>query len=262
MQEVPEIFRVKMSPVEKWIISFQEERVLRSEMECSLFFKKRFKILMASQNFILNIEKLRSDFNISPLKFTDIEKCLCWAKILYKNKKKKKLFDLEINNLLKKFMMSTRWRSAVEFFLLFDKYPKHLFPPPFDIMIRKLKTGLEFQLIIYRSTTRKDLIKYWKLIKRGQTLLAPLKPDKPLQKGQITFSLDPKTGKGIILPNYSLGRKRLSTSPRILDTQRLKKQKYKNKEIAKNFGLLEGDASIIGTYANRYKKTIEETEFY
>lgn len=262
MLEIKEISQVKTPPAEKWIGSLQKEGVLHSEMKCSTFFKEKFKLLMTSQNFILSIGEIRSKFNIYPSEFTDIGKCFNWATALYKNKKNKKLFDIQINNLLDKFKMSIRWRRAIEFFLLFGEYPEHLFPPSFNIRMVEYKTGLELQLIIYRSTTRKDIIKYWELIRKHQSLLRPLKPNKLLQKEHITFSLNPKTKKGTILPNYILNRKKSSTSSRILETQKLKKQRYKSKEIAKKFGLLEGDASVISTYDIRYKKYLEEAEFY
>jgi len=262
MKEIPEILHIKTTPAEAWIGSLKKEGNLREEIAYSKFFEEKFRLLTTSKDFLLRIGELRTKFGIYYQEFSDINKCLIWAENLYINKSKKGEFEREIDKCLNDFRMSQRWRPVLESFLIFNVIADYLFPPPFDIEVTPNGDKFILKIEIYRSTTEKDIKNNWKIIKKHQTLLKPLRDDTPLDKDNLTFSLDPKTKKPIILPNYSMGRKRSSTSERILKVQKLKKQKYKNKDIAREIGLSELDSYTVNAYDNRYRKRLEGVEFY
>lgn len=262
MQEIAKIKLIKTSPAEGWINSLRKETRLPYLIKSSPYYEEKFRLLSTSHDFILTIGELRSHFGIYPHEMMDIKNCLVRAENLYKDGARKRLFLSKTGKLLKNSRMSDRWREAVEYFLLFNDYPDHLFPPSFEILVHEEKNGLKLSLQIFRSTTSEDIKRNWSIIAEYQSILPTLLKEKPLRKDLVVISINKRTKKSCLHHALTTGRKRSTvTQEKLIHIQRLKGTR-KQSEIAQEIGLPKYDTPRIGAYDRRYKNKLEAIEFY
>ena len=116
------ITKTQSNAAEGWIALLSDWRTFRAKQIPNKTGKKKFNILLANPKFVDAVFKLRrrDEFVIPPQGFQYEEAAIDWAKKLFSRNKDRVLFETVITKLLHKFRATDRWRSIIEFFILFN----------------------------------------------------------------------------------------------------------------------------------------------
>lgn len=244
---------VVMSPARKWLASFlpydyEADRVI------SHVAKNKFKLLCSNKEFLLRVLELRNEFGLSSLDGNYDN----WVEPVFGKKAKRLLFDRKINELLRDFKASQRWRRVFGYRVIFGKVPDSVFPNAFDFYISPDRDSIVVEL--NRDTTIDDLKRGWKTIEEQKTALNILDSD-----------IREKSIKGEFLTPYRGGVRKLKLIKSKRKTKELELKKCKKayelrvrgksyKEIASELGI--SDKYHVNTYINRYKRELSENELY
>lgn len=241
-----------------WIMSLREESGLKHKLQVNPLYKKQLELVLSTNDLILIAGKIRSKFGIYCDDLIEIDNCIEWAENLHK--KDRDSFDLKISTILASYNMSERWRPAIEYFIIFNKFPTHLLPPPFEIKLLTSNSILNLQL--FRSTRLEDIETNWNIIKDFCSLIPPISKVKNKQyRNRAGFLIDNETRQLRFMPAHIPNRKRKSPKQAIA----LKASKLSNvktlSQLATEAGLSKYDNSLIGAHKSNLKKKLATIEF-
>ncbi len=253
--------RIIYDKSEKWILSLSKntQRVGYGKNP-KKDSEERFYILTSDPDFLKEIKKIRVSFDIPNHGFKNEQDAIRWAKKIYN--KKIGLLKKEIKNLFPE-RISHRWHPAIEYYLLFNKpNVEHLFPPPLDFWIEEKNGELIIKLLIYKNTTRKDILEMWTEIEKqkriiGKTDRWKIKDGKEKLNENYVYSVS----NGNIIKIKPSKDKRFGSYKNFLKYKKvfeLRKKGKTYKEIAKEIENYESDFPKIGTYIKRFKEALKE----
>jgi|SRR3989344_3265550 len=260
------ITKTQSNAAEGWIALLSDWRTFRAKQIPNKTGKKKFNILLANPKFVDAVFKLRrrDEFVIPPQGFQYEEAAIDWAKKLFSRNKDRVLFETVITKLLHKFRATDRWRSIIEFFILFNTTNfDHLIPPPFDLSIRDSGKAAQLELILHKDTTWQDIRDAWSVIEKYKQTLIPF--GRPIKK-RLTQKINKvpiytfENGKKIEMAKWKAKRYSSTKFERRMQVLRLKNEGHTASEISKRLKL--GGYERVPRELERLNKTFDENELY